>query len=65
MRFALLTFLYCAAFTAFPREDSLAEWGETEGKHPYGGTVNVIKKVDGGVGGGAEMVRAQLAEAAF
>jgi len=56
MRFALLTFLCYAAVTAFPREDSLAEWGETEGKHPYEGTVNVIKKVDGGVGGGAGVI---------
>ena len=53
MRFGLLTLLCCASVTALPpREDSL----EGEAKHPHGGTVNVIKEVDGGVGGGAGVV---------
>ena len=51
MRFGLLTLLCCALVTGLPpREDAREEWGG--GKHPHGGAVNVIKKVDGGVGGG-------------
>ena len=54
MRFPLLTFLCCALVTASPsREDSREEWG---GKHPHGGAANVIKKVDGGAGGGVGVI---------